>query len=1123
MSRIENHLAAMSLVAALIVPACVPISAQTAKAKTEVVANGEPMASALKKVERMTGYRIMFAYDDVKMMKSQGKVSTKDIKKALAQVIGKQPLTYTVEGHFVTVKVKEEDLSNVSISQKPGNNNTIVLQGRVVDEFGDALPGVSVKVKNNPKIGTVTTSDGSFMLQLNRGRAIDVDFTFVGMQKSTYVFKCQEDMRNLVVKMKDNYSQLNEVVVTGMFNKRRESYTGSAKTVTANELKKAGNSNLLTSLANVDPSFNIVTNDLIGSDPNKLPDITMRGSTALGNDVKSMQNNTNSQVSSNLPLFVMDGFEISLERFSDLDENQVESITLLKDASATALYGTRGANGVVVITTKKPESGRLRLTYKGTLTIEAPDLTGYNLMNASEKLHYERLAGLYTKTYNTEQQEWDDIYNTRLMNVARGVDTYWLKYPIHTGVGSKHSLRIEGGDDVFRYSGNLLYNNINGAMKGSVRNTFTGGVFLSYKYKNLTFQNDLQISSNKSKNSPYGSFSDYTSVNAYYTPYSEDGSVKKTLDTFTYNNNTETIYNPLYNALLDQKDESKYTTITNNFGIEWHLNQDIFFRGSLGVTSEKTRSDVYVPAQNTKFDEYTQEDYGRKGTYTYGTSESNQYELSLTANYSKTFADVHSLYVGLGYNLAEEKYENYSVIGEGVTNPKMAFLGAATGYLEGSSPYGYESTIRRVGFTGNFNYTYAQRYFIDGTFKTEGSSQFGKDNRFAPFFSIGAGWNLHNEKWLKENKILNVARLRMSYGTSGSQSFSPYQALTSYTNITGYNFMGQYGLQLMGIGNPSLKWQKTKQWDAGIDLEIFNHRASLNFDYYHKLTDDLLSDINLPSAAGFSSFKSNVGQVQNNGFELGANVYLIRNTHNQLFWSVGGTMIHNVNKIKKISNYLEYLNSLMASSSSVNPSFMYKEGESLNTIFAVKSLGIDPSNGKEIFLKKDGSKTYTWDSNDKVACGINEPKYNGTFNTNLRYRGWQMSAIFSYRFGGQIYNTTLASKIENNDPYNNSDRRALYDRWSSENTNARYKAVTDFSTTYATSRFVEDENTLRLNTLSLTYEVPASWIKKMHLPFEYVSFAGYAEDLFYWSTVKRERGTDYPYARTYTFSLTVRF
>lgn len=1124
MSRIENHLAALSLLATLTVPACVPVCAQTAKAKTEVVADGEPLVSALKKVERMTGYRIMFAYDDVKSMKSQGKVNTKDVKKALAQIIGNQPLSYTIEGRFVTIKPKKETgLENIGFSKSVDKGNTVVLQGRVVDEFGDVLPGVSVKVKGNSKIGTVTAADGTFVLQLNRGRSVDVDFTFVGMRPSSYVFNCREDMRNLVVKMKDNSSQLNEVVVTGMFNKSRESYTGSAKTVTATELRRAGNSNLLTSLANVDPSFNIVTNDLVGSDPNKLPDITMRGSTALGSDVKSMQSNTNSQVSSNLPLFIMDGFEISLERFSDLDENQVESITLLKDASATALYGTRGANGVVVITTKKPESGRLRLTYKGTLSIEAPDLTGYNLMNASEKLRYERLAGLYTKTYNTEQQEWDDIYNNRLMQVARGVDTYWLKYPIHTGVGSKHSLRIEGGDDVFRYSGNLLYNNINGAMKGSVRNTFTGGVFLSYKYKNLTFQNDLQISSNKSKNSPYGSFSDYTSINSYYTPYADDGSIKKTLDTFTYNNSKETIYNPLYNAMLDQKNESKYTTITNNFGIEWHLNQNIFFRGSLGVTSEKTRSDVYVPAQNTKFDEYSQEDFGRKGNYTYGTGERSQYELSLTANYSKTFADVHSLYVGLGYNLAEEKYEDYSVTGEGVTNPKMAFLGAATSYLEGSSPYGYESTIRRVGFTGNFNYTYAQRYFVDGTFKTEGSSQFGKDNRFAPFFSVGAGWNIHNEKWLKDNKLFSVARLRMSYGTSGSQSFSPYQALTSYTNITGYNFMGQYGLKLMGIGNPELKWQKTKQWDAGLDLELFNHRASLNFDYYHKLTDDLLSDVNLPSAAGFSSFKSNVGQVQNDGFELGANVYIMRDTRKQLFWSVGGTMIHNVNKIKKISNYLEYLNSLMENSNSVNPSFMYKEGESLNTIFAVKSLGIDPSNGKEIYQKKDGSITYTWDSNDKVACGVSEPKYNGTFNTNLRYRGWQLSAIFSYRFGGQIYNTTLASKIENNDPYNNSDRRALYDRWSTENPNARYKSVTDFSTTYATSRFVEDENTLRLNTLSLTYEVPTAWMKKMHLPFEYLSLSGYAEDLFYWSTVKRERGTDYPYARTYTFSLTVRF
>ena len=862
------------------------------------------LVEAFKRIEKLTGYRIMYSYDDVKNYKAQAVPTYKDIRKALSQVLGDLPLEYSINGKFVSITPKPQQASNVSFSPTVKEGMTVVLQGKVVDVNGDPLPGVTVQAGKDRKIATVTNTDGTFALQLDRGRAVSVNFSYIGMEPEHYMFKCQEDFRNLVIKMKDDASSLKEVVVTGMFNKRRETYTGSAKTVTSKDLKMAGNSNLLSSLSNVDPSFNIVTNDLIGSDPNKLPDITMRGSTALGSDVKSMQTNASNKVSSNLPLFIMDGFEVSLERFNDLDENQVESITLLKDASATALYGTRGANGVVVITTKKPESGRLRVTYKGTLTLEAPDLTGYNLMNASEKLKYEKLAGLYTAEDDVkEQQSLDNLYNSRMMNAARGIDTYWLKYPIRTGVGQKHSVRVEGGDDVFRYSGNLLYNNINGAMKGSERNTFTGGVFLSYKYKNLTFQNDLQISSNTSKNSPYGSFSDYTSVNPYYTPFADNGSYAKKLESNTSYpslglNSGVTVYNPLYNAMLPQKNESKYTSITNNFAIEWHLNDAFFMRGSLGITSQKDRRDVYVAAENTVFDDYSTSDYGRKGTYTYGTGENSQYELNVTANYSKTFANLHSLYLGMGYTLAQTKYENYSFQAEGITNSNMAFLGAATSYAQGTTPYGYESTVRRVGVTGNFNYTYADRYFVDGTFKTEGSSQFGKDNRFAPFFSVGAGWNIHNEKFLKGNNIVNVARLRLSYGTSGSQSFSPYQALTSYKSIDGYNFNGLYGVQLMGIGNSELKWQKTKQWNVGIDLELIKNRFAFNFDYYNKLTDDLLSDVNLPTSAGFSSFKSNVGQVENRGFEIGANAYIIRNTSKRLIWSVGGTMIHNVNKIK---------------------------------------------------------------------------------------------------------------------------------------------------------------------------------------------------------------------------------
>lgn len=1101
--------------------------AQTVK-EIKMEVKNEPLPDVLKKLEKVSGYKMLFVYDEISCFNVTCKVHAQNIDQALKQVIGDRPVRFSIENQYITISVKEDvkRVSKAVQSQKRHPASTVVLQGRVVDDSNSPLPGVNISVEG-ASIGTVSAADGSFVLQLNRGGWVNVLFSFVGLKNVEYRFKCLEDARGVIIKMLENSSQLSEVVVTGLFNKRRESYTGAASTVTKEQLKTAGNTNLLSTLANIDPSFNIVQNDLVGSDPNKLPDVTMRGSTSLNNDVKTLQSNSNSKTSSNLPLFIMDGFEISLERMNDLDENQIESITLLKDASATALYGTRGANGVVVITTKKPEPGRLRVTYKGTLILEVPDLSGYNLMNSSEKLHFEQLAGLYTdKDDPVKQQGLYDLYNARRMEVERGVDTYWLKYPIHTGIGNKHSLRIEGGDDIFRYAGNVSYNNTVGAMKGSSRNTFIGGVFLSYKYKNLTFQNDLQITSNKAKNSPYGSFSDYASINAYFTPYDDNGNIKKKLeDGISYSGigKTSTVYNPLYNALLPQKDESTYSTIQNNFSIEWHLLPELFFRGQLGITSTKNRSDVYVPAENTAFDDYAVSDYGRKGTYTYGTGNSSEYELSLTANYSKTFNEKHAVYAGLGYELSETKDESYSVEAEGITNSNLAFFGAATAYYSGSTPTGTESTIRRMGLTANLNYTFNQCYFLDGTVKTEGSSQFGKDKRFAPFWSLGAGWNIHNEKFLQNSEVINVARLRMSYGTSGSQSFSPYQALTSYQAISGYNYNGYYGVSLMGIGNSDLKWQITKQTNLGIDLELCKRRFTLSFDYYNKLTDDLLSDVNLPTASGFSSYKANVGQVENKGFEVSANAYIIRNTKKNFYWSIGGTMIYNVNRIKKISNYLEYLNSLMQDSKSVNPSFMYKEGESLNTIFAVKSMGIDPSNGKEIYLKKDGTMTYVWDSRDKVACGIDEPKYLGTFNTRIRYKGWMFNAIFSYRFGGQLYNSTLVSKVENIYPYTNADRRALYDRWSTENTHANYKAISDFSTTYATSRFVQDENTLKCSSLSLNYEVPAEWMKKMGIPLQYLSVGGYAEDLFYLSTIKQERGTSYPYARSFTFSLTARF
>jgi hypothetical protein len=327
----------------------------------------------------------------------------------------------------------------------------------------------------------------------------------------------------------------------------------------------------------------------------------------------------------------------------------------------------------------------------------------------------------------------------------------------------------------------------------------------------------------------------------------------------------------------------------------------------------------------------------------------------------------------------------------------------------------------------------------------------------------------------------------------------------------------------MALGNEDLAWQTTKQYNVGTEWELWNNRIKLDVDVYNKITDNLLANINLPTAGGFTNYRANVGEVENRGIEVSFNAFILRNRERALTWSVGGTLAHNKNKIKKISNSLQFLNDeLKSQSSSVDPSFLYEEGQSLNTIYAVRSKGIDPSSGKEIYVKADGSETFVWDAKDMAACGVAEPQVLGTLNSTLRYKGVFLSVYFTYRLGGQIYNSTLASKVENVYPYDNLDRRALYERWKEPGDIAQYKSVTDFSTTNATSRFVMDENSFTLQTINVGYDFPAAWTKK-HLYVSYLSIRGYLEDILYLSTIKRERGLDYPFSRKFSLALTVRF
>lgn len=1057
-------------------------------------------------LKKQTSYKFMYNHEELQALGSKDvRFKNASIREVLEVLLAGSSLYYTIEDDVVIISKRK------GIAPEEKEKKSIRITGLVVDEKKQPLPGVTIVLKGS-SIGTVTDSVGNFELNLMEGNDMILVFSFIGMETQEVKYVGQ---KKIDVVMREDTEEVEEVVVTGIFKRTKSSYTGSVTTVTAEELKQFGNRNLLTSLGNIDPSFNIIESNVDGSNPNRKYEVQIRGNSNVPN-VDELKDET--RVDMNAPLVILDGFESSIERMLDMNENEVESITLLKDASATSIYGSRGANGVIVITTKVPTMGKLRLTYRGDLNLEVPDLSSYDLLNAREKLDLEMKVGLWNANNVTMMRNYYSLLN----DVNAGVDTYWLSKPLRVGVGQRHNLRIDGGDATFRYSASIQYNDVQGVMKDSWRKTGNGTLTLSYYYKNLKFTNNLIVGLNKSSESPYGSFADYVKMNPYYRVHDDNGNLIKEYKKIHDGKYLRTIGNPLYNAELNVFDTEEYTQLTNNFSIEWRVIPDLLLRGKIGINKTFNEGDKFKPAEHTDFSDYKEEDLFRKGTYDYYTGKSFNYDASINLSYTKTLKDVHTVYVGLDYNMRQTESNRYSIKAEGFSNQDFDFFGMGLQYADGSKPSGTESKSRSVGFTGSLNYTYDNRYYIDLSGRVDGSSQFGSEKRFAPFWSVGLGWNIHREKFLKDNAVISFLKLRGSTGITGSQNFSSYQALSTYKYVIDKRYYNWMGALMMGLGNEDLSWQQKMNYNLGVEIKLFNNRFSLTTDWYIETTKDLVSSINIPLANGFSSYIENVGEMENRGFELKASVFLIRDTERDLSWTFTGSMVHNKNKIVSVSQALLDAQKELEENDGANPNLLYKPGYSTNTIWVVKSLGIDPSTGREIYEDRFGKPTLTWDARDLQAAGLSEPKYFGNFSTMVRYKGLSMNLSFAYRFGGQLYNSTLINKVENADYGYNVDARVYNDRWEKPGDVVGFKGLNITEATSKSSRFVEDEKTLRCQSLNLAYSLEKSELKGF-MGLDNLTFNFSTSDLFYWSTVKQERGTSYPFSRQFSFSVSATF
>ena len=1028
------------------------------------------------------------------------------LEKILTEVLRGTNLSYEIQGKVVVIKRYLS--SPVSDSLK-----SVTINGVVKDSHGNGLPGVTVVLKGTTT-GVATANDGDFSITIPKRDSVVLVFSFVGMTTKEVVWKGE---KTLNVVLLDEVSEMEEVVITGIFTRKAESFTGAATTFKQADLKRMGNQNILQSLKNMDPSFMVMENVDFGSDPNRTPDIQVRGASSLPNVKGEYESNPNQ------PLFILDGFEATVEKVFDLDMNRVASVTLLKDAAAKAIYGSRAANGVVVIETIQPEKGKLKVSYSGDLNITTPDLSSYDLCNAKEKLQVEWESGRYKAYYPIDEQFSLEQYNAIEREIARGVNTYWLAKPLRTGVGHKHSLYLEGGDDYLRYGVDLSYNKVAGVMKESSRENVAGAITLSYRYNKMIFRNVLSVAFNRADDSPYGSFSEYTKLNPYWSPKDENGNLKRVLGTFqrSYWQTASVYYNPLYNATLGTKNFSKYTEITNNFYMEWQMHKDLKFIGRFGYTQKQDSREDFYPGNHTKFADWTGDNYFKRGSYYIKDGTSKTLKLDATLNYSKQW-DKHLLFANLNWNLQQDSYDYHGMEAWGFLNDKVDHVAFAKQYAENGSPSGDETTTREIGLVGAINYSYDNRYLADLSYRLSGSSVYGSDNRWGGFWSAGIGWNMHYESFMSGQEWLKQLKLRASVGYTGSQNFNPYQAMATYKYFTNAEYDNIVGAYLMGMANDKLKWQRTQDINIGVDAQFFGS-LTFRFDYYVSNTDNLLVDFDLSGSTGFNTFKENLGEVQNKGFDATLNWRVYNNTEKDAYFTIFGSVSHNKNKIVKISDALTHSNEAQ-NDDDVNPSkpfTRFEEGQPTSAIWAVRSLGIDPETGDELFLNRKGEKTYEWNINDQVVCGESNPKFQGNFGFNTEYMGFSLNCSFSYKVGGDYYNQTLVDRVENVDIQYNLDRRVFSGTWKNPGDVTFFKRITETpTTTRPTDRFVERQNELSLASLNLGYDFKHLNISKFA---ERLKLAFYMTDVFRVSSVKTERGLEYPFARTFSFSLQATF
>ncbi len=1108
----------MKLTTILIMAAVMQVSAKSTAQTVTLSAKSVPLQEVFSVIRKQTGY--VFFYDKGELTGTNPvSVDLKDVplQDALNKVLSGQPLSYDIQGNTIfIVKVEKAPLVDKPVMDLPP---PVQIKGRVVDDSSGApITDVSVIVKGT-KVGVNTNREGEFSFSYNGTGKIVLLVSHVG-----YAEKQIEVQQGVYVTIRLNMADqklANVEISTGMFKRKEERFSGATATYSGEDLRRVGNQNIIQSLKALDPSFIVIENNAKGSNPTSLPTIELRGKSSI----TTTQLNDQFALDPNQPLFVLNGFETTLDKIVNLDINRVASITILKDAASTAIYGSRAANGVIVVETLEPVPGKLRLQYTAGSNVNIPDLRSYNMMNASEKLEFERLAGLYEPRYSLGY-ELQELYNRRLAEVKRGVNTYWLSIPVRTAISDNHDLYVQGGNEEFTYGIQGTVRTERGVMKGSENKTWGGSIDLTYRHEKINISNSLYIDGKNSSESPYGSFSTFVAANPYYRKSDGSGAIPVNLDTVLvpglYTTSYTYVANPLYDASLNNINKTKGLALQNSLRANLDILSYLRLTGSLQLKTSSNTQVIFTPPENTAFQTTS---YLLKGTYSSTTTELHGYDFNIGLNFHRTVG-AHSITSDVRGRLAEDvnRSNGYSATGfpYGTNgNPSYAYS-----YTPNAVPSSASLIKRNTSLISNLNYGFDRRYFFDATYSLDGSSNFGSNRIFKPFWSVGAGWNIHQEAWFNV-PWLSVLRLKANRGVAGNQALGQSTSNSIYQYITSSNIFGQ-SLQRSSLGNPNLAWQTTSMNSFEGSFSLWHGRLDGRANYYVHLTDPMLINITeiFPSSVGISSsYPVNLGKLTTKGWEGTLTIVPFVKADKGMKWtlSINGTF----GTRSVYGNFGSSLDALNKEQVSSNGLIRYRDGYSPDDIWAVVSRGIDPATGKEIFQKADGTETFVYNTDDIVRVGNSRPKVKGSIANSFTYKKFSVYINAGYTLGAYTFNSTLYNKVENiseSELTKNQDRRALYGRWKKPGDIAQFRGIqlAADGITPITSRFIQKDNHIEFSSISFFWRTDSpAWLKGANVSSFSVSVQ--LNDVLRYGSILYERGTEYPFQRTGTITLNLFF